>query len=52
VGARGFVGRGYDPLAVWQQYATDVRGQALPVGHFLPEKAQDLVSAALRGFLS
>jgi haloacetate dehalogenase len=50
-GTQGFVGRGYDPLAVWRQYATDVRGQALPTGHFLPEEAPDLVSAALREFL-
>jgi haloacetate dehalogenase len=50
-GTQGFVGRGYDPLAVWRQYATDVRGQALPTGHFLPEEAPDLVSAALRDFL-
>ncbi len=50
-GTQGFVGRGYDPLAVWRQYATDVRGQALPTGHFLPEEAPDLVSAGLRDFL-
>jgi haloacetate dehalogenase len=36
---------------VWQQYATDVRGSALPTGHFLPEEAPDLVAAALRDFL-
>ena len=40
-----------DPLGVWQQYAPDVRGRALPTGHFLPEEAPDLVSAALRDFL-
>ena len=39
-----------DPLGVWQQYAPDVRGSALPTGHFLPEEAPDLVSAALRDF--
>jgi haloacetate dehalogenase len=50
-GTQGFVGRGYDPLAVWRQYAADVRGQALPTGHFLPEEAPELVSAALRDFL-
>src|SRR5438105_4866165 len=33
-GTHGFVGREYDPLRVWQQYATDVRGHALPTGHF------------------
>ncbi len=31
-GTQGFVGRGYHPLAVWRQYATDVRGHALPWG--------------------
>ncbi len=45
------MGRGYEPLRVWQQYATDVRGQELPTGHFLPEEAPDLVSTALRDFL-
>jgi haloacetate dehalogenase len=49
-GAQSFVGRGYEPLSVWQQYATNVRGDALPAGHFLPEEAPDLVTAALRGF--
>jgi len=50
-GTQAFVGRGYEPLSVWQQYATDVRGAALPTGHFLPEEAPDLVTAALRDFL-
>jgi haloacetate dehalogenase len=50
-GAQGFVGRGYEPLQVWKHYATDARGQVLPTGHFLPEEAPDLVSAALRDFL-
>jgi haloacetate dehalogenase len=50
-GTQAFVGRGYEPLEVWQQYATDVRGSALPTGHFLPEEAPDLVAAALRDFL-
>jgi haloacetate dehalogenase len=50
-GAQGFVGREYEPLAVWREYATDIRGQALPTGHFLPEEAPGLVTAALREFL-
>jgi haloacetate dehalogenase len=50
-GTEAFVGRGYDPLAVWHQYATDLRGTALPTGHFLPEEAPDQVTAALRDFL-
>jgi haloacetate dehalogenase len=50
-GTQGFVGREYEPLRVWQQYAAYVRGHALPTGHFIPEEAPDLVSAALRDFL-
>jgi haloacetate dehalogenase len=50
-GTEAFVGRGYQPLDVWSQYATDVRGAALPAGHFLPEEAPELVIAALRDFL-
>jgi len=50
-GAHGFVGRAYEPIAVWQEYATDVRGHVLPTGHFLPEEAPGLVTAALRDFL-
>ena len=50
-GTQGFVGRGYEPLSVWREYATDVRGEALPTGHFIPEEAPDLVIAALREFL-
>jgi haloacetate dehalogenase len=50
-GTEGFVGREYEPLSVWRQYATDVRGGTLPTGHFLPEEAPDLVTAALRDFL-
>ena len=50
-GTQAFVGRGYEPLGVWQQYAADVRGTALPTGHFLPEEAPDQVRAALHEFL-
>ncbi len=50
-GAQSFVGREYEPLAVWREYAPDVRGEALPTGHFLPEEAPALVTAALRDFL-
>jgi haloacetate dehalogenase len=50
-GSEAFVGRNYEPVIIWEQYASDVRGTALPTGHFLPEEAPDLVVAALRGFL-
>ena len=50
-GTQAFVGRGYEPLSVWREYASDVRGRALPTGHFLPEEAPDMVGAALGEFL-
>lgn len=51
-GTQGMVGPGYDPLGIWQQYATDVSGSALPTGHFVPEEAPESVSAALLKFLA
>jgi haloacetate dehalogenase len=50
-GTQGLAAPGYDPLSIWQQYAPDVHGEALPTGHFLAEEAPDRVSAALRVFL-
>jgi haloacetate dehalogenase len=50
-GTQGKAGPGYDPPAIWQQYAPDVRGVALPTGHFVPEEAPGLVIDALRDFL-
>lgn len=50
-GAEGFVGRAYDVVEVWRQYASDVRGLALACGHFLAEEAPDATLEALTGFL-
>jgi haloacetate dehalogenase len=50
-GTQGMTGPGSDPIGIWRQYASDVRGHAVPTGHFIPEEAPDLVTAALRGFL-
>jgi len=48
-GERGVVERLYDVLDIWREYATDVRGRALPTGHYLAEErpgetAEELVS--------
>jgi len=37
-------------LKVWQNWADDVRGQAIPGGHFLPEEAPEETAAALLAF--
>lgn len=49
-GDRGVVGRTYDVLATWREKASDVRGRALPSGHFLPEEAPEATAAALADF--
>ncbi len=47
-GAQGVVQRCFEPLAEWQRVAVDVRGQALPCGHYIAEEApQALMDAAL-----
>jgi haloacetate dehalogenase len=48
---QGRVGPHFDPLQIWQQYAPDARGQAMPTGHYIAEEAPGQVTAALRGFL-
>lgn len=48
----GAVGRTQDVLKVWQDYATDVRGQSLTCGHYIAEEMPDEAYAAIKGFLS
>lgn len=50
-GEKGVVGQAYgDPVGVWRDYAADVRGHAVPGGHFLPEEAPAETLAALLAF--
>jgi haloacetate dehalogenase len=49
-GAKGLVGRRYDVLAEWRQRARDVRGEAVPSGHFLPEEAPTETLGAMLAF--
>ena len=48
---KGFVGRKYDVLETWRERASDVRGDALPGGHFMPEESPEETYRALREFL-
>ncbi|TKR24877.1 alpha/beta fold hydrolase [Natronomonas salsuginis] len=41
----------FDPLDVWERWASDVRGRGLDCGHFLPEEAPEETLAALETFL-
>jgi haloacetate dehalogenase len=50
-GADGAVGKCFDPLAEWQPLAADVRGKALPCGHYIPEEAPQLLLDEVLPFL-
>lgn len=47
----GAVGTWYDPLAVWRDWADDVRGEAVPAGHFMAEEAPGETAELLLRFL-
>lgn len=49
-GGKGRVGAWYDVLAVWRDWAVDVRGHALPSGHYIPEEAPRETLAAFLEF--
>ena len=51
-GRRGVIGTMFDALREWRAVATDVRGEALDCGHFLPEEKPREVLRALRAFLA
>jgi haloacetate dehalogenase len=51
-GATSFVGRTYDVPAAWSDYATNLRGAAIPSDHYLPEEAPTATTAALLPFLT
>ena len=52
-GAKGKVGRWYEPLEVWRRYAAGaVNGGPVNSGHYLAEEAPEEVLTALDGFLS
>jgi len=50
--ARGALPAWYDVLAVWRDWAADVRGGPIDSGHFMPEEAPDETYAALRAFFA
>ncbi|MFP3497516.1 alpha/beta hydrolase [Pseudomonas sp. SIMBA_059] len=50
-GAEGTVGRCFEPLKEWQEVATDVRGKALPAGHYLAEEVPELLLDEVLTFL-
>jgi pimeloyl-ACP methyl ester carboxylesterase len=51
-GADGVIERLYDTLETWRERAENVRGKALPGGHWLPEQLPREVCDELLAFLS
>src|SRR5262245_29238768 len=49
-GAKGMMPRWYDVVAVWRDWARDVRGQEIDCGHYLPEEAPEATYEAMRSF--
>ena len=49
-GAHGAMERLHDVLGTWRGTAADVRGRALPCGHFLAEEAPEETAAELAAF--
>jgi len=49
-GTKGVVERCFHPLEDWRTVARDVRGCALPAGHYLAEECPDLVAEELERF--
>ncbi|MCH8168115.1 MAG: alpha/beta hydrolase, partial [Proteobacteria bacterium] len=49
-GAKGVIERCFDPLALWRERASDVRGHALPCGHFMPEELPAEITRELADF--
>ena len=50
-GRDGAVERCFRPLDEWRKLAREVRGHALPCGHYIPEEAPELLLAELMAFL-
>jgi haloacetate dehalogenase len=40
------------PLALWREWADDLRGEGVDGGHFFPEQRPDETAAALRAFFT
>lgn len=51
-GSAGIPSETAGPLAIWREWANDVRGHAIDSGHFLSEESPDATAAALLEFFA
>jgi len=50
-GGNGVVEKCFKPLDEWRRVADDVRGRALPAGHYIPEEVPELFVEELEKFI-
>ena len=50
-GEQGVVNQCFEPLKEWSKLAVNVKGQALPCGHYIPEEAPELLLNQVQSFL-
>jgi haloacetate dehalogenase len=51
-GEKGVVGRSFDVLKIWRDFASDVQGEALPCSHYLAEEEPQLSADRLLQFFA
>jgi haloacetate dehalogenase len=51
-GETGIPSETRSPLETWREWATDVHGQPIACGHYLPEEKPDVTAAALLAFFA
>jgi haloacetate dehalogenase len=49
-GEEGVIGRCFDPLAIWREYAEAVEGGPFPCGHYMAEEAPERLLGELESF--
>ena len=50
-GEQGVVNQCFEPLKEWSKLAVNVKGHALPCGHYIPEEAPELLLNQVQSFL-
>ena len=50
-GEQGVVNQCFEPLKEWSKLAVNVKGHALPCGHYIPEEAPELMLIHVQSFL-
>jgi haloacetate dehalogenase len=50
-GNQGVIHQCFDPLKEWAKLARNVKGEALPCGHYIAEEVPDLLINRVRSFL-